>query len=236
MLFALDIDRTIAIDQNAYAIFINTLLNLSISQEVLMAVESYWAFCKLPEVEAYRFASPENEERFQAAFMQAKEALEVLALLHPLPGAAAGVQTLMRYGKVAYYTSRGFEMQDTTRAWLAQHDFPLGLEIVSCKNFYVKYMASYSNTKATNEPVVLIDDNASKLISAWPRALEKWPVLDEYPSRLTLVAFGTPLDELSIHDVPFPVLGLPSWEPEHIQSLLDRVLLASHKEESTHDH
>lgn len=224
MLFAVDIDRTIAIDRNAYATFISHSLHLSFSQEVLSSIGSFWEFCQLPEVIAYRSVSLNNESCFQDVYMQAKTSLEVLAGLHPISGAANGVCTLMQYGKVAYYTSRDLTMQDTTHAWLTQHNFPPEREIVSCKNFYVKYMASYANTKASNESVILIDDNASKLISAWPRTVEKWPILAEYPLRLTLVAFGVPLNTLPLHTVPFPVLTLPSWESEHIQALLMQIL------------
>lgn len=190
MLFAVDIDRTIAIDTFSYATYISQALELNISQKTLSQLASYWEFVGLPVVSAYRSTSQGHEARFQTAYEEAKVSLEVLTALQAVPFAAEGVHFLTQYGQVGYYTSRLENMHEVTKAWLSQYQFP-ELPIVSCKNFLTRYLMCYMHTRETCEPVVLIDDNAAKLIAVWESVLEKWPIIGErLPQRFILVAFG----------------------------------------------
>lgn len=232
-MFGIDIDRTIGIDKVAIATYMARELGLDIPVETLAGLLDYWAFTRLPEVVAH-LAMEEHKVTYEAAFQCAKNDLEVTAGLHPIPGAAEGIVRLLEHGHAAYYTSRTEESLETTATWLQAQNMPM-LPIHSCHNFYIKYLKTFKHTMHSNEQVVLIDDNAEKIVKAWPRTVEKWPVIGkQYPKRFTLVAFGHAQETTFSHDVPFPVVPLPRWKPEHIQQLLDQVLVSTPEEKLTH--
>lgn len=224
-MFGVDIDETVTEDRGAFAQYMIQYLGLSMD-----VPPSFEAFLAHPEVKAYRKT---HDETFRQCFEEARLHPTVLAALSPRDRAVEGVTTLQAYGRVAYYTARAVRVQTITQTWLRTHHFP-DVEYFSCYNFLQKYFKLYLHTRETQEPAILIDDNAKKIADVWPQVVQKWPLIGEFfPERFVLVAFGYTSENMFPLDVPFPVVPLPNWESEHIDSLVSSIL-SPFKEEAFH--
>ena len=207
MLFAIDIDDTIAGGCNAYKAYIehhNQDLGLNISPHILEALPDYRSFLKLPEVVTYRC---ENEERFQASRASCRVSPQVILALEEIPDAVAGVTFLSKLGTIRYYTIRA--NHEATRQWLSIKQFPYPHSTVFCESTMHKLITMYH--QETHESIILIDDRFTSLIQAFQKIAGKNPhIADNLQKRLILVAFG--IDSVSEHTSNLKVLALPSWD------------------------
>jgi len=111
MLFAIDIDRTIAGGFRAYVEYHNRDLALGIAREVMEGLPNYQEFLQLPEVIVY---GRDNEARFQTSKNSIRVSPEVILSLESLPGSAEGVTYLSELGTIRYYTIRANKVQEET--------------------------------------------------------------------------------------------------------------------------
>lgn len=214
MLFAIDIDGTIATGFKLKVNFYNRELGLHIPE----SISDYPSLLSLPEVMAYR---QKHEDRFQAAWRKLGVSTEVMLARDQMPNAVAGITILSQRGRVRYYTvrkspdkQRHQEIQETTQQWLSMNHFPNHFDIIFCKSLMHKLSRIYQQERATQESIVLIDDRYCDLILAFEKiaAGECGHVADFLRERLTLVAFGSQADTLPITDSGLHVLALSSWE------------------------
>ena len=213
MLFAIDIDRTIAGGFRAYVEHHNRDLALGISQPVLNELVNYQEFLQLPEVIAYR---RDNEERFQASKESIRVSPEVILSLETMSGAAAGVAALSDFGTIRYYTIRAAEVQEATIQWLCEKQFPYPRNVVFCESSIDKLVKLCQ--QETDDTIVLIDDKYEVLLKAYDHCTRHIPaVADALCERLTIAAFGIEASNLPQRD-DIKLLALPSWQ--HITDLI----------------
>lgn len=207
MLFAIDIDNTIAGGPKAYKTYIeyhNRDLGLGISREILETLPDYRSFLQLPEVVAYR---RENEMRFQASRASCRISSQVILALEEIPGAVAGVTMLSSLGTIRYYTVRS--NQEATRQWLSIKQFPHPDDVVFCEN--ARHKLAIISQQKTEEVVVLIDDKFAVLAQAYNDLAQASPyVAENLRKRLVLIAFG--VDVVPMWGNGLQVLTLPSWD------------------------
>lgn len=212
MLFAIDIDQTIAGSQQDFRLYIehhNQDLGLGLSPHTINTLTDYHSFLHLPEVIVYR---SHNEARFQASRASCRTSPYVINALQAIPDAAAGVTYLSQYGTIYYYTIRLPEIQNATKQWLAAKRFPYPNNIVFCTDSMHK-LTTLCEQKTTEERIVLIDDKCATLLKAFDILAEEQPHIAESLRRhLTLVAFNTKVSLLPIHNTGLKVIALPSWK------------------------
>ena len=208
MLFAIDIDNTIAGGPDAYKLYIehhNNDLGLDLSPQLLDTLTSYQSFLKLPQVRAYR---REHEARFQASRDSCRTSSSVILSLDMLPDAVTGVQYLSRFGQVRYYTIR--VNQEATKQWLTIHQFPDPRNVVFCDSALHKLMSIYQLEIRKHEHIALIDDKPSALIQAFEKLMITHPhVARNIRQHVDLIAFGS--DDVKGQDSDLRVFALPSW-------------------------
>lgn len=206
MLFAIDIDRTIAGGFRAYVNHHNRDLALGISQQVLNGLPNYQEFLQLPEVIAYR---QHNESRFQESKASIRVSSDVILSLEALPGAGEGVALLAALGTIRYYTIRADEVQEATVQWLDEKQFPYPQNVVFCESSIDKIVKLCQ--QATDETIVLIDDKYAVLLIAFDHCTQRIPaVADALRGRLIIVAFDIKACDLPERD-DIKLLALPSW-------------------------
>jgi len=206
MLFAIDIDRTIAGGFRAYVEHHNRDLALGISQQVLDELVNYQEFLQLPEVIAYR---RDNEARFQASKDSIRVSLDVILSLETLPGAAEGVALLSELGAICYYTIRANEVQEATVQWLCEKQFLYPQSVVFCESSIDKLVKL--SQQETDETIVLIDDKFEVLLKAFDHCTRHIPaVTNALRERLTIVAFGIEACNVPERD-DMKLVALPSW-------------------------
>ena len=138
---------------------------------------------------------------------------EVVRLHEVLPGAVAGVRRLAQLGEVRYATARKPEVEQITRAWLAQQGFPFPEHALFCTGVAEKLVALASFPGS----LVLVDDRWQQLLTLLEQYGQR-RVLQGLCERLTLVAFGAAkVPESSV----VPLLSLPNW------SRLEELLLSN---------
>jgi len=213
MLFAIDIDLTIAGGFRAYIEHHNRDLALGISQQVLDGLANYQEFLLLPEVMAYR---QNNEARFEESKASIRVSPDVILSLEALPRATEGVALLSALGTIRYYTIRANEVQKATIQWLYEKQFPRPRSVVFCENPIDKLIKLCQ--QETDETIVLIDDKYAVLLKAFDHCTRHIPaVADALRWRLIIVAFGIETCSLPKHNAVH-LLALPSWQ--HITDLI----------------
>lgn len=226
MLFAIDIDGTIANDDRgrAYARYLNRELALGVSDETIERLKSYATFIQLEQVQAYAAESEEHKAHYRAAIRQAQHDPEVQQAAIPLPGAVEGVAALARYGEIIYVTCRKPESFDRTRDWLSSYRFAQPDRIYICKHYHFKYIYA-SQLAHVSEPIVLIDDHAEDVVKFFQRLVkEHYAVAKSIRKRLAVVAFGCQEAPPCPFKQPlFPVLALPSWDKNVLEQLIGPV-------------
>lgn len=206
MLFAIDIDRTIAGGFRAYIEHHNRDLALGISQQILDGLTNYQGFLQLPEVIAYR---QHNEARFQASKDSIRVSPDVMLSLEAMPGAAEGVNMLSELGTIRYYTIRANEVHEATIQWLADKQFPHPRSVVFCESSIDKLVKLCH--QETSDTIVLIDDKYPILLKAFDHCMRCiTTVANALRERLIVVAFGTKACDLPERD-DITLLALPSW-------------------------
>lgn len=206
MLFAIDIDNTIARD----------IKNAALRAYLLRALD-------MPSDEADLRAwlqVPENLARFNQARTDSEKIPEVMSALLPIPGALDGVRQLASIGTVIYVTCRVPALYELTLDWLARHDFPTPENAHPCAHYSEKYLWSYKMS-APDEPIILIDDNAEGVVRSFQTIARNDPVVAmRLIPRLSVVAFAPKEARWRMTPPPFPVLILKSWEQDYLQKLL----------------
>ncbi len=209
MLFAIDIDGTIAGGPDAYKAYIehhNNDLSLGLSSQLLDTLSNYQSFLKLPQVRAYR---REHEDRFQASRDSCRTSSSVILSLDMLPDAVTGVQHLSRLGQIRYYTIR--VNQEATKQWLTAHRFPDPQDVVFCDSALHKLMNVHQLEIRKHEHIALIDDKPSALIQAFEKLTITHPhIAEDIRQHVSLIAFGT--DFVKVQDNDLRVFAVPSWD------------------------
>jgi hypothetical protein len=208
MLYAIDIDSTIAIDRTGCARFLNKHLELGIDDSTLAGLAGYWEFLELAPVQEFRARA---EEAFQEALECSDNDLTVLTEMEPLPGAVSGVQRLAERGQVLYVTCRKKGNLEATRAWLAWAGFPEAGNVAACDWYHSKYLHAYEQA-GEQEQIVLIDDMMEQIVRSFGRiAREHTQIALSLLRRIEVVGYGhKSLPSLPEH-VPFTHSLLASW-------------------------
>jgi len=132
---------------------------------------------------------------------------DIVSLHDVLPSACSGVYQLAQYGDIAYATVRAPDIEDITKKWLGEHDFPSPDSVILVQSVAHKLLA----ISAFSGPLVLIDDRWRKALGVWPRLMDHSPeIAQNLATRLTLVAFGANTSDLPGSSA-VPVLALPDW-------------------------
>jgi uncharacterized HAD superfamily protein len=238
-LIAVDIDGTLGYrDRQEYIKTCNETLKLAIAEEHLHDI-SLKAFYQLPEVQAYK--ERVGEVYYKKAIGWIDFHPQVLRTTRLLPGAKEGVTLLATAGNVAYYTARysaqseerSQEMAQATLEWLAASDFVNPTNAVFCDGVAGKLRQLAQNIASGQGPVMLIDDQYTRL-------LERLTDLDEETAQLLkrfliLVAFGAPTTP---EGAPLPMIALPSWEQGAVREMLvcaARILTREQEETPTRE-
>lgn len=206
MLFAVDIDNTIARD----------IKNAALRAYLLRALD-------MPSDEQSLrdwMRVPENKARFEQARADSEKIPEVMSALLPIPGALDGVRQLAALGTVMYVTCRVPALHDLTLDWLTTHGFPTPENMRLCALYSEKYLHAYQMASA-GEPIILIDDSAEKVVRAFQTIARNDPAtaMNLIP-RLSVVAFNPREATWRMQPPAFPVLILKSWDQEHLEKLL----------------
>ncbi|HEU5377544.1 MAG TPA: hypothetical protein VFV38_19145 [Ktedonobacteraceae bacterium] len=208
MLYAIDIDSTIAIDRTGCARFLNKHLRLGIDDSTLAGLAGYWAFLELAPVQEFRARA---EEAYQEALKRSDDDLTVLAEMEPLPGAVSSVQRLAEHDHILYVTCRKKANREATRAWLAWAGFPSATNVATCDWYHSKYLHAYERA-GEREQIVLIDDMMEQIVRSFGRvARDHTQIALSLLRRMEVVGFGhkslPPLPE----GVPFAHSLLANW-------------------------
>ncbi len=221
---ALDIDGTLGYrNRQQYLLTCKTTLKLALADDVLQGI-SLETFAQLPEVRAYR--ARVGDAYYTKALGWIDYHPDVLRAMHPLPGAREGVARLATVGSVAYYTARysaqsqerSQAMAEATQTWLTVHAFAHPTNTVFCDGLPGKLRQLARDLVNVSEPVILIDDQ-------WTRLLQRCAELDEATIRLLqgsllLVAYGAAtVPEQTL----LPVVALPSWEESAVTQMLEGI-------------
>jgi uncharacterized HAD superfamily protein len=184
---------------------------------------TYASLMNHPTMLAHRQASVEH-------FHRTLEEIEQAPFLHqaapPLRGAVDAVNKLAQYANLGYYTVRkahppftAIEIENATKNWLSEHQFPASGQVVFCMSLMNKWLQVYQHLRVAPEPFILIDDLAPQLYTAFlqlqaghhPRlshqeCVQVTAVLQRHA---TLVAFGS-TPSLAINN-DLRVKHLPAW-------------------------
>ena len=132
---------------------------------------------------------------------------EVVRRHEMLPGARSGVSQLSLVGELLYATVRKPDVEETTRLWLQEHDFPSSEKVIFSQSMAHKLLA----LAAFSGSLILIDDRWRKALEVWPRLVEYNPEMaQDLAARLTLVAFGARNSDLPGESL-LPLVALPDW-------------------------
>jgi uncharacterized HAD superfamily protein len=190
MLFAIDIDGTIAArNVRKFIELCNERFALGLSADILQRRMPYRDFLQLPEL-----IERKEDLAFKRELVWLDLDPQLLVAMRPLPGAIDILTQLAQRASVTYYTARystvwlerNAPMQQATKEWLAKKQFPSSDAVVFCSSVPDKLtrLAAVAQT----QPVVLIDDQYQKLLSAFAQLdISTRQVLQE---NLHLVAFG----------------------------------------------
>lgn len=210
MLFAVDIDNTIARDIKNAALraYVMRALDLPTDEQALRV----W------------MQNAENAARFRACCEASETVPEVMGALQPIAGALDGVKQLAHIGTVVYVTCRVPELHGLTIDWLATHGFPSPENAHLCVRYSEKYLHA-AKMASPEEPVILIDDRAEDIVRAFQHVARNHPnIAMNLIPRLSVVAFNPKEARWRMIPPPFPVLILKSWERKDLARLIDVAL------------
>ena len=212
MLFAVDIDNTIARDIKNAALraYVMRTLDMPTDEQELRA----W------------LQVPENKARLEQARKTSETIPEVMEAVQPVPGALDGVRQLARLGTVVYVTCRVPELHELTIDWLTRYGFPSPENARLCARYSEKYLHAY-RMAVPDEPILLIDDRAEEVVRSFQTIARTEPATAiNLISRLSVVAFHPKEARWHMTPPPFPVLILKSWDQETLARFLDVALPA----------
>jgi hypothetical protein len=224
MYIFLDVDGTIACDNQAlYLSLCNLALKLGIDEERLVGL-TYDEFYALPEVTAYR--EQVGEQRYNTNIRIIAHTPILQRHLEVVDGAINGARFLAKSGNLCYCTARKtarFEELDeamarATREWLEASGFPNPQDVIFCTSLLEKLSFCAAHIGKTGEEVVLVDDSYERLLSEFKKLVARQRTLLQ--QHFTLLAFGA--QEAPEH-APFHVAALPMWDQiEQVTQHIDK--------------
>lgn len=218
MLFAIDIDATIATDRNSYARYLNNKLKLGIEESLIEQITCYRDFHLLPAVQKY-LQEPEQRDYYQTIYNKLQYEPEIQKNLDPIPNAVQAINDIAQSNRIIYITCRQPGAEAITREWLARNSFPSPEQITICTHYHNKYLAAYEQA-TPQEKIILIDDHAEEIIKAFfIMAKTNLDIAVNLRRRLAIVAFDHTEPPTFRFKVPFPVIALPSWHPDDLAQL-----------------
>lgn len=147
----------------------------------------------------------------------------------PLPNAQSGFRRLTStYRLGGYYTVRPPELKAQATNWLTRSSFPDPENVHVCRDYEDKVRQVIRDILAPQPSarVILIDDNAERLVEVAAKMIEKNPQLADQMERLAIVALSEekPVDNLPL-GIQHPKTGihlfhLKSWEEHEIEDLV----------------
>lgn len=213
MLFAIDIDGTIAGISTLFGVYFNQELDLGLSPEEAQRIRWYHHLRKHPAIIEYRKA---HNERFMEVWTKYREYAPAMLAREVIEGAVEGVNQLSQWGHVQYVTIRisqdkeiNEQIQSATRQWLREHHFPQPEQVTFCANFEEK-LTHVAHTN--HDQVIFIDDRCSTdLFTCYQELLQNpdYKKLIEHLQQVIFVAFGK--QELPENTFGLRMLPLPSW-------------------------
>jgi hypothetical protein len=227
VLFAIDIDGTIAGASSIFGAYFNQELRLGLSPEEEQKIRWYDSLRKHSAVVEYR---KKNNERFLEVCIRYREYFPAMLAREVLAGAVEGVTALAKWGDVQYITIRvsrdtevNEQIQAATRQWLRKYNFPNPDNVAFCTSFQEKLQLL---AEQPLYPIILIDDRSSSDLLTCYENLMQNPECHELVhlihERITFVAFGK--EELPEKTLGLRMLAFPSWEHSAIPlSLLQTV-------------
>jgi len=227
MIYAIDLDGTIANPSTAFIAWHNKEFDLGLTAEE--ARFSYKRFLRLPQVA--KLSSEDLERSRQRARMQP----EMLLSYAEFDLASHAVRLLAEHGKVAYYTVRAPDMLSVTEAWLQHHGFPFSQNVVLCRSVLNKLVQLYQHERDA-DMVVLIDDRYQQMINdfallaggAFPQLSEWQEIVQFVQQRVQLVAFGAAYLPAIANGLQ--VTPLPNWKHVADKNLVTLFLESLRKE------
>lgn len=221
----IDIDSTIAGGVvRAHMMTYNSAFPLGMTQEEIDGLEQNPEIKKtfdVPQIIALRAQGEDAEIRFQEVRASIRTSDDVHRNLTPIPGSQEGVEMIREvYGDVRYYSVRPKEVENPTRWWLTEHNFPNPGNLVICtspqdkmfkilRDHVLKRGDSGVNVPE-NTTAVLWDDSYKELIAAAGRLAEQYSVIRRALGGLVVVGFGA--DVNTQHGEPkVRVINQPRW-------------------------
>ncbi len=224
MYILLDVDGTIACDNQAlYLSLCNLALKLGIDEERLAGL-TYDEFYVLPEVIAYR--EQVGEQRYNTNVRIIAHTPILQRHLEVVDGAINGARFLAQSGNLRYCTARKtarFEELDeamarATRDWLEANGFPNPQDVIFCTSLLEKLSFCAAHIGKTGEEVMLVDDSYEQLLSKVDQLEARQG--DLLRQHFTLLAFGT---QGVLEHTPLRVVALPTWDQiEQVTQHIDK--------------
>ena len=215
VLFAIDIDGTIAGASKIFGAYFNQELGLGLPPEEVRKMRWYTSLRKHPAIIEYR---REHNERYLEVCAKYREYAPAMFARDPLEGAIEGVSLLAQWGDIRYVTIRisqdqevNEQIQATTCRWLHEYRFPNPTNVIFCSSFQEKLELV---AEQPHEQVVLIDDRCSTDLFSCYEQLAQFPehqeLIERIRQRITFVAFEK--FELPADTYKLRMLALPSWK------------------------
>ncbi len=209
MLYAIDIDGTIANPEPTLMAYHNQEFALGLTTEELHC--TYAQFLRLPQVQGI------PREALEQSRQRARVTPEFLLSYDEIDHAGMGVGLLAEQGEIMYYTVRAACVEEATRTWLQKHGFPCLHNVILCRSVLHKLVQLHLHERETHHTIVLIDDRYQQMIKDVARLaageflhLSEWQEIVQFvQQRLLLVAFGAlslPASTCGLH-----VLPMQSW-------------------------
>jgi hypothetical protein len=216
MLFALDIDGTIATSGNWFARWMTGVSGLNIADDQLARIEYGVDWWQLPAVRAL---SHERRVELRSLAHAHHKDLPHLENRVPIPGAQDALWMLNDSARIIYTTCRPQTSAQLTREWLKRCGFPNAEQVYTCDLYHEKFIHAHSQA-TTAEPVIVIDDQISKLVPAFRTLVKEDRTIGvSLILRIMFVQIGQD-EPPPFPPIPFPVLACPSWQRADVSTLL----------------
>jgi len=218
-LFAIDIDGTIAWPDKALARFHNEDLQLGIPEQMLERITSYEQFIHTAELTRFLEQQLFPGKMLENSRKRARRNPEYLASLDAIPGAVQALRGLAKQDRINYYTARDASVEQATRTWLAQKQFP-HMPVVYCCSARNKLVKLYEREQGSSELIMLIDDHWLQLLEAYhgltqgryKQVIGEWREVAQFvKERVMIVGFGATAAEVNFTPT-LPVKALAGWE------------------------
>lgn len=219
-----DIDHTLAEGVvQAHMTIYNELLELGMTAEEI--AEAGGRYGKTFDVPQIIKARSEDEPRFQEARAEVRNSPEMHLALTELPFSSDQVRALLDNRECiqgGYYTVRPTEVEEATKQWLKNKDFPDSERVLICKDpkdKLEKILVDHVPDGDGEASVILIDDSLPDLEVAARELVAERPELRGKFAQLVVVGFGHEREGSIDFVSGLRTFTLPSWESEHVERL-----------------